>query len=334
MVILVILVHWIFAIILFVLINLIGRKSLSFGYSQITLSQRTEEAPAFNFLLRVLGPVFYLFILSAILYKLKLDFLVTNIYFVCIYYVSFRLLFNSILERQLLVNWYKQLFYWFSLIGLSIIAYDTIIKTKNNLIPDSSMLSSELWLVIIIYIYHIINKLSFDSNVVNKNRDRYIHYQYILIKNKYGHIVKSVLNKVELEILAYAIIIFENFNRPKFARIIENGLQKFLKREFTLGIMQYKSNKFINDYQSIELGCKKIQEVYSKIMLKNEDMNYYDDWMALNHIIESYNVGSLYLSEVRSLYDFILEHYYQESESYLRPSLFKYKSLDKISEIE
>ena len=58
---------------LFFLINWIGKHSYSIGYIEISMFVKTEEAPALNFLIRVLTPVVYIIIVSTILYYFGLD---------------------------------------------------------------------------------------------------------------------------------------------------------------------------------------------------------------------------------------------------------------------
>jgi hypothetical protein len=80
-------------VILFFLINWIGKQSFSIGYMAISIFVKAEEAPALNFLIRVLTPIVYLIIISSILYSLNLDKYVTNIYLVNIYIISFSVYF-------------------------------------------------------------------------------------------------------------------------------------------------------------------------------------------------------------------------------------------------
>ena len=88
----ILLTHIILGIGLFFLINWIGKHSYSIGYIEISIFVKTEEAPALNFLIRVLTPIVYIIIVSTTLYYFGLDKYVWNIYFVNIYYIDFRLL--------------------------------------------------------------------------------------------------------------------------------------------------------------------------------------------------------------------------------------------------
>ncbi len=90
---------------------------------RISIFVKAEEAPAFNFLIRVITPVVYLIIISATLYYYDLDKFVFNIYLVNVYYILFRLLFNLITNRGLLLNWKRQFIYWLAIITVSFYTY-------------------------------------------------------------------------------------------------------------------------------------------------------------------------------------------------------------------
>lgn len=94
-------------ILLFFIINIIGRHSYSIGYVSVSVFAKVEEAPAFNYLIRVLTPTIFLIITESILYGLKLDNFVRDFYFVSLYYILFRLVFNVLTGRLLLLNWYR-----------------------------------------------------------------------------------------------------------------------------------------------------------------------------------------------------------------------------------
>src|ERR1700683_991885 len=161
----------ILGIILFFIINWIGAHSYSVGYMEISMFLKIEEAPALNFLIRVLSPIVYLLIISALFYSFNMDRFVNKIYFVNIYYLTFRLLFNLFTGRGALLNWYKQLFYWLSVIFISYFLYIKIIKLKSNLLPDFKSLANELWIIIIVFLFQLFNKINFSQDQTKKRKD-------------------------------------------------------------------------------------------------------------------------------------------------------------------
>src|SRR5690606_14030432 len=148
-------------ILLFFLINWIGKHSYSIGYMEISIFVKAEEAPALNFLIRVLTPLVYIIIVSAILYNFTLDKYVTNIYLVNIYYIVFRLIFNLATNRGKLLDWYRQALYWLSITVISFFAYEKLIKVKANILPDFTTIANELWIIVLIFVFQLANNLRF-----------------------------------------------------------------------------------------------------------------------------------------------------------------------------
>jgi hypothetical protein len=317
----ILLVHIILGVGLFFLINWIGKHSYSIGYMEISIFVKTEEAPALNFLIRVLTPIVYIIIVSTSLYYFGLDKFVWNIYLVNIYYILFRLIFNLATNRGLLLNWYRQFLYWTAIVVISYFTYEKLIKVKANILPDFTTVSNELWIIILIFIFQVANNLRFSQEATQKRKDNYLKSRYHYFKRFYGQLIKDLTKNEILESIVYAIIIYEDFNRPKIARQVENLKFKLTKKPHTLGVMQVRSDKLISDLESVKLGTEKIVKAY-KNYLENptENSNDYFDWFAKNYIISDYNVGSSYNGEVNELADIIKNTFYKDTNDTLDPN--------------
>jgi hypothetical protein len=313
-------IHAILGIILFFLINWIGKHSYSIGYMEISIFTKIEEAPALNFLIRVLTPIVYIIIISTTLYYFKLDKYVQDIFYVNIYYIIFRLTFNLITNRGLLLNWYKQFLYWSAIIIISYFVYIKIIKIKENILPDFTTLANELWIIILLFIFQITNNIKLSVDGTQKRKENYLRSRYKYFKSIYGKVITDLTKNEVLESIAYAILIYEDFNRPKAARIIENIMQKLTNKPYTLGVMQVKSSKQISDIESVQIGTKKIVKSYHDYLneLKNENKDFYE-YSAYYSIIESYNGGSSYNCEVTDLISSIRENFYKKTNDTLEP---------------
>jgi hypothetical protein len=201
---------------------------------------------------------------------------------------------------------------------LSYYGYEKIIITKKNLLPDFSNLANELWIVIIIFIYQIVNKIDSSNESTIIRKENYLHSKYRNFQKKYGEIINSLENK-KLIALAYSILIYENFNRPYFVRIVENTLFLVTSRPHTLGVMQVYSSRLINDEESVLLGIKKIQRDYNE-MVANPKEEYIDkreysssEHWILDDLIAKYNGGSKYRQGVVELMNIIEERYYENN---------------------
>lgn len=305
---------------LFFLINWIGKHSYSIGYMEISIFVKTEEAPALNFLIRVLTPIVYIIIVSTILYYFRLDKYVLNIYLVNIYYIIFRLIFNLATNRGLLLNWYRQFLYWMTIVVISFFTYEKIIKVKANILPDFTTVANELWIIILIFIFQVANNLRFSQETTQKRKDNYLKNRYLYFKKFYGQLIKDLTQNEILESIVYAVIIYEDFNRPKIARQIENLRFRLTKKPHTLGVMQVKSDKLINDLESVKLGTEKIVNAYKKYLENpTENSRDYFDWYAQDYIISNYNVGTSYNGEVNELANIIKNTFYKDTKDTLDP---------------
>lgn len=311
-------IQFTFGVILFFLINWIGKHSYSIGYMGISIFVKAEEAPALNFLIRVLTPIVYLIIISSILYYFNLDKYVIDIFFVNIYYIIFRLFFNLITSRGKLLDWYRQALYWSAIIIISYFVYDKIIRIKENILPDFTTIANELWIIILIFIFQITNNIRFSQIGTIKRKDNYLKSRYKHFNKLYGELIKDITKNEALESVTYAILIYEDFNRPKIIRIVENLKHTFSNKSHTLGVMQVKSDKLINDKESVILGTNKIVNSCYKYIKENtiEKEKIYE-WNVISSIISDYNIGSEYLHEVNELSYEIRKTFYPNSKDNL-----------------
>ncbi len=310
------LVQIILAIFLFLLINWIGKHSYSIGYVSISTFAKIDEAPAFNYLIRVLTPVIYLIITATILYSLNQDQFVRNFYLVSVYYIGIRLIFNLATERGILLNWRKQFFYWVSIVLLSYLVYDKIISVKSNILPDFTTLANELWIIILIFLYQIFNKLKLSNDGTMKRKDMYLEKMVLSFQKKFGHIINEKIENDQIKAMVYSILLIENFNRPKIIRWIEYLTFYFSKKPYTLGIMQFKSNTYINDNESVILGVNKIQNGFQhakKEYYSGLKEQYYSEYDLKKELISLYNSGDQYQEDISEMMDLILKKFYPET---------------------
>jgi hypothetical protein len=78
------------ALLLFIIVNWIGRHAVSFGYSSTTLFEDPDESVALNFLIRTLPPAVFMVLLSAGAVASGNDELRLQSYWVAIYYYVLR----------------------------------------------------------------------------------------------------------------------------------------------------------------------------------------------------------------------------------------------------
>lgn len=307
-------------VLLFFIINWIGKHSYSVGYMSVSVFAKVEEAPAFNFLIRVLTPIVYLILSASVLYSLKLDKYVDQFYLVSLYYIVFRLLFNLLTGRGLLLNWYRQLLYWISILVVSYFTYTKLIISRENLLPDFTTLANELWIIILIFLFHITNNVRLSTNGTTQRKEKYLTTMVNKFKSKYGVIIDQKVSNEHIKGLVYAILIIENFNRPRIARWYEYLRYFITRRPHTLGVMQYYTPKYINDVESVKLGIEKINSVYNSSLaeLKNGNKNnYYGEWDLKYELANAYNTGDKYKEDIIEMWSEIMSKFYPNTSDKL-----------------
>jgi len=129
--------------------------------------------------------------------------------------------------------------------------------------------------------------------------DNYVFESYKTIGTKYGNVIdRAALQYSCSKPILYAVLIYENMNRPHWMRVVENTITKVTRAELTLGIAQVKSNKVISDEESILKAAR---------ILKNSnsaDAGYgsgFVDIQQLEGILENYNSSALYAESVAEI---------------------------------
>jgi hypothetical protein len=315
----IILIQILLGIGLFCTANWIGKHSYSLGYTELSLFVRREEAPAFNVLIRVFIPIVYLIITSSILYYFHLDRFVHDFYWVNFYYIVFRFLYNLATNRTDLLNWKRQVLYWTATSVLSYLVYNHFIKTKENVFPDFNSIANEICFIILLFIYQIANNLTISQEATMERKETYLKKRYHHFKSIYGNFIAQLTKNHTLESIVYAVLIYEDFNRPKIVRIIENICFMMGGKAKTLGVMQVYSKRLLTDKESVELGTQKIVAAYNQYIGNITNENPGNEWSARNHIINDYNTGCRYYEEVSELANQIKDQFYKSTTDQLIP---------------
>ncbi len=275
-----IVIHFSLAALLFIIQNWIGSRSYSKGYIRFSLLDDKNEALSLNFVLKVFGPIVYLIIVVAIFQYLNNTEITNNIINVVYYYLGIRILFIFLYERALIVNWARIIFHYASIVLVSIIIYMNFIDSVETLLPDFSEIKNEIWILILLFLYQIGNGVD-EKQISNplyepeqaflpelKNRKKkYIIKKHKKLQSEYEQIISEISNNNNsFNLIIYAILIFENFNRPRIVRWVERVWVRISNNNVTQGIMQVSSNKEISDKKSVINGTKNLYENYKKYL--------------------------------------------------------------------
>jgi len=287
------------AVLLFYLINWIGRHSSGLGYMQLTLFVRPEEAPAFNFLLRVLSPSVFIIIVAVSLYTAHFDRFTAELWRVAAYYYVFRLLYNVTLGRGALINWLVFIIQATVGVSASLLAYRYLILPRDPLIPDVRTIGNELWIAIALFLYATLNNVKTSTVGSERRKKKYLASRMTALRKSYAPLVDGKFPKRILELVVYAILIHETFNRPRIVRWLERLVFPHLSR--TLGVMQVETARPITDEESVRIGVAKLRESYELTVHELSTAAQSPPGVVLQRTIAKYNRDDPYVSSVFEL---------------------------------
>jgi hypothetical protein len=270
--------HLLIAVIGFFTINLIARISASsIAYQMVSLTALDDEVEyASSIFFRIIAPVIYLVIVSALAVKFQLEAILSNIWLVVPYLFLVRFTFNEFLtERSYLIRRNIFTIQVVASTALALVAYGQIIRPRISLFPNLQTLGNEVWLVIGFFLYKAVSDIPV-SDDAEARRLNFIIRRHYQLKRKFSHLVEDLNLPDEVKRLVFAIMIVETYNRPRFARWIESCVVFF--KPTTQGVMQVESKTWISNSDSIKIAAKKLSNLYRKILLKgNSTLGLYKE---------------------------------------------------------
>lgn len=308
-------IHFFVALISIFIVNWFGSHSISVGYMQMSIVVKEETAPAFNFIFKTLAPVvFFVFFVVAVQSASRTE-LVKFSYLIILYYWLIRAISIILMNRAKLLNWSIYFIYFGVSMGLSLWIY-SLVEKVDKLLPNPRSLLDQMWILIIIFIYSIFNDLEISQKGSIKRKNKYINNKYHILKQNYGSIISYHCSNEFYEATTYAIMIYEDFNRPFIIRCIEYMHFFITKKPHTLGIMQVSTKKYISNKESIILGINIIKN--ATIEHKKENRPEFDSPNdAVSQIAGIYNCNNeVYKSEVGEIFTTIKEKYSKLDDNY------------------
>ncbi len=308
------LVHWALALTLFGAINWIGSHAKPSGYISLSVFVKKDEAPAFNFLFRVLGPIVFVVIVAAVFYWLNWDRLVEGIWRVVLYHLAFRLAFNLVLNRALLLNWGREVLIWATSLAVVVPLYGYVISVRQYLLPDAQSVTNELWVIVVLFIYSTLNNIQLKPEASAKRKGRYLRNSYKALQSKYHNVVEYEAPDLFAESIIYTIMVYESFNRPRAVQFVEHLLFPWYSR--TLGPMQVKTKNRLSAVESVRLGARRVAASYQRARKHVELYPNYEatgelsDDQVLWEVAAEYNRDDNYVRDIRELNSMVLERFY------------------------
>jgi hypothetical protein len=126
-------------------------------------------------------------------------------------------------------------------------------------------------------------------------KNKYMRSRFDELKKQYGSLVDGQFPERYMELVAYAILIYETFNRPRLARIIERAV--FPWGSHTLGPMQVYTTTWLSDFDGVAVGTQRLRESFTKT---NEELigKSVLRYMIIRAALAKYNRDERYISEI------------------------------------
>lgn len=304
------------SIILFYIVNWIGAKSkpLDLGYVQMSVGLQEDTAPMFNYLFKVIAPIVYIILLAVLFQSFGYDNFCEHLYLIVVYYWLYRFLYITVRGQLPLLNWRVQILYWLSSILLALWV-NSIIDRVESVLPSPQALLEQFWILIILFLYTIFNKINFSREGAEKRIKKYTYHKVSIFNKRYGEIIDKQFSSDFYKAVVYSIMVYEDFNRPKIARFMERMLFHYSRKPHTYGIMQVTSSKPLTDEESVIKACEKIKDDVMTIL---PEIQYYDEKslsLSLSviscRIFSLYNPGDTeYHNQANQVYENIVEKFY------------------------
>lgn len=293
--------YFLVAALLFFLVNWVGAHARNFGYIQLSLHLNTDEAPAFNFILKAFAPVVATVLFATLAYSLDVVAFVKDVWLIAAHYWLLCIGINVALGRGGLLSWPTLFVQAPVSIGAAYLAYLYFVVPRAPLFPKPNEAGTQLWTIIALFLYATFNNARYSAGASERRKVAYIKREYSKCVAKYGALVSELLKgPEELSAIAYAIMIHENFNRPPALRSLERAIGPVFVKTF--GIMQVQSSEVIDDAESVRLGLQKIQAAY-ELASKNARIDGWWGWGP--SVIADFNRDDQYVQEVTHIVETI-----------------------------
>lgn len=204
-----------------------------------------------------------------------------NLFIVVVFEFLIRMIYTTyLLEKEFFSKEEGVLSLYLGNIVAAYLLNQFIIRQVDMVFLSPEQLKFLMWVFIILFFYHFFNskKEIFVTKCVTKelelvDKKQYIVSQYAKMKQKYG---KDISVKGDMRILIYALMIYENYNRPSIFRQIDYIRYQFDHVPKKQGIMQVDSKKILSDVDSIEVVEKKLEKLQEKKKVKKNTIDSLD----------------------------------------------------------
>ena len=199
----------------------------------------------------------------------------------------------------------RENFYYFSALKGKLKKEVDYLLEKNKEIFQIDNLLDNLWssmivAMLVLFYFRVTNMGSSHNVAEDENNTAFTNY----VVRALGEIYDNYHESIDLfckdescnKLLLYSILVYEDMNRPRLIRKIENTIVTLFKCELTVGIAQVKSKKPLTDVDSIKIAAR--------ILRSTNDCDVYDN-AEIKRVVGVYNSGKVYAQTIVEIMNII-----------------------------
>ena len=289
--------HVALALLLFFLVNWIGKHAIDFGYVSTSLFEEPNESVALNFFIRALSPAVFIILVSSAAVAVDRPELRLGIINVVPFYYVLRAVVILLFNRHRLISWPRYIGHSIFGIAFAALAYNYLILPNRSLIPDLETAGNELWLALLAFLYTVANKITLSGGPGARRRNTFVNSHYVAARARFGEQIDSKVSDELIKLVAYSVLVYEDHCRPPAIRTLER-LAVWKKRR-TTGIMQVAADKALTDVESVNRGLD--------ILLASWEKHSSEEclWSRVRLSISDYNTDEDYIERVQEVMEIL-----------------------------
>jgi hypothetical protein len=205
----------------------LGRIMVQFhdAYQPIASLFTTERSVGFNAIYRILFAPVATLILAIAFYLLRLDALIPGIWIASVWFAFWQSALFTALGQWQLISKPKYAFFHLASAAITRYVYHAlIVHGLAHLLPDEANLRTDVWLVVIAFLYGIFRSIPESFDRAEERKRKYVNSTYRFLRQKYEAQLAEMGETLRDAIIA--TMIYENFNRPLMVRYVERALQR------------------------------------------------------------------------------------------------------------
>lgn len=283
--------HFALALMLFFLVNWIGKHAIDFGYVSTSLFDEPNESVALNFFIRALSPAVFIILFSSAVVAFDRPELRLGTINVVPYYYIFRAFVIFLFNRHRLISWPRYIIHSIFGIAFAVLAYNYLILPNRSLIPDLETAGNELWLALLAFLYAVANKITLSGGPGARRRNSFVESHYLAARARFGQQIDSKVSDELLKLIVYSVLVYEDYCRPPAIRTLER--LAVWKESRTTGIMQVAAGEALTDDESVNRGLDILlgswerysseEHVWSRVRSSISDYNKDVDYIQRVH---------------------------------------------------